>query len=85
MQHSTYVGWCCAQDERAAGNPVASLITKLSLEANRISLLLPNWLEEGHAAEEEPDQDSEDDEEEEQGAASSAPTVRAPIPFWPLL
>ena len=71
-------GW--VQEERATGNPVAGLITRLSLAANRISLLLPNWLEDGNtAAAEEPDQGSED-EDEEQGATSCAPTVRAHLP-----
>ncbi len=67
------------QEERAAGNPVAGLIRKLSLEANRITLELPNWLaaddEEGEEAEEEPDEDGRDADEDE-AAPSTSPTVR---------
>ncbi|CAG9466235.1 unnamed protein product [Pedinophyceae sp. YPF-701] len=31
------------EDERKAGNPVAALISKLDLDRNRITLLLPDW------------------------------------------
>ena len=51
--------WC--KDERAAGNPVASLIRSLALERNRITLALPDWLEEGMQDEEAPDKDSADE------------------------
>ena len=64
------------QEERAAGNPVANLIRKLSLEANRITLELPNWLaaEDEEGGEEPEEDDSEGDEEE--AAPSTSPTVR---------
>lgn len=35
------------RDEREAGNPVAGLIRKLSLEKNKITVELPDWVDEG--------------------------------------
>ena len=51
-----------AQEERAAGNPVASLIRSLALERNRITLALPDWLEEGLQDEEADGADSADED-----------------------
>ena len=35
------------RNEREAGNPVAGLIRKLSLEKNKITVELPDWVDEG--------------------------------------
>lgn len=52
------------RDESEAGNPVASLIRKLSLDRNKITVELPDWVEEGlEDAESDSDGDSEDQQE----------------------
>ena len=53
---------CGCQEERAAGNPVASLIRSLALERNRITLALPDWLEEGMPDGEPSSEDSADED-----------------------
>ncbi len=35
------------RDEREAGNPIAGLIRKLTLEKNKITVELPDWVDEG--------------------------------------
>ena len=59
------------RDEREAGNPVASLIRKLSLDRNKITVELPDWVDEGL---EDAESDSEADSEDEQ-ELKQTPTV----------
>ena len=55
------------RDERDAGNPVASLIRKLSLDKNKITVELPDWVEEGlEDTESDIDEDSDDDRQPRQ-------------------
>ena len=61
---------CLVRDERDAGNPVASLIKKLSLDKNKITIELPDWVEDGLG-----DADSDSDASEDTAAASPSPTV----------
>ena len=59
------------RDEREGGNPVAGLIRKLSLERNKITVELPDWVEDGL---EDAESDSEADSEDEQ-QPKQTPTV----------
>ena len=61
---------CLSRDERDAGNPVASLIRKLSLDKNKITVELPDWVEDGLG-----DADSDSDASEDHTAASPSPTI----------
>ena len=59
------------RDEREAGNPVASLIRKLSLDRNKITVELPDWVEDGL---EDAESDSEGDSDDERQPRQT-PTV----------
>ena len=60
------------RDERDSGNPVAGLIRKLSLERNKITVELPDWVEEGL---EDAESDSDADSEDERQPRGETPTV----------
>ncbi|CAK0786952.1 hypothetical protein CVIRNUC_010166 [Coccomyxa viridis] len=62
------------KDERDAGNPVASLIKKLSLDKNKITIELPDWVEDGLG-----DADLDSDASEDTAAASPSPTVMVEV------
>ena len=61
---------CLVRDERDAGNPVATLIKKLTLDKNKITIELPDWVEDGLG-----DADLDSDASEDKAAASPSPAV----------
>ena len=72
------------RDEREAGNPVASLIRQLSLEKNKITVELPDWVDEGlevaesDSADSGSADDSNDDgdaDEEDSETVKKIPTI----------
>ena len=59
------------RDEREAGNPVASLIRNLTLDKNKITVELPDWVDDGL---EDAESNSSDDSQPE-APAKQTPTV----------
>ena len=59
------------RDEREAGNPVASLIRKLTLDKNKITVELPDWVDDGL---EDAESNSSNDSQPE-APAKQTPTV----------